>query len=199
LSSTRYVFCIGFFVCSKKGLTKEDSAMFQGVQAQRRSERGFTLIEVMVVIIMIGILAAIAVPIYSGYVYRARASEGVVTMGAIKTYLTERANATGIWPTETEMNNEFNNFNELYYFAAPTLSVAAGKPILNTDGSYANAQIIVTMNINPANFGTRGDGTEDPPTLTLTIDLSDNATQKNSGWGGYVQSHWASHLPEPTA
>lgn len=50
-----------------------------------KKKAGFTLIELMIVIIIVGILAAIAVPIYSGFVKRARSSEAKATVGGIRT------------------------------------------------------------------------------------------------------------------
>lgn len=42
----------------------------------RRCEKGFTLIELMIAVVVIGILASIALPVYSGYVERARRTDG---------------------------------------------------------------------------------------------------------------------------
>ena len=48
-----------------------------------KNEKGFTLIEMMVVVIIVGVLAAIAVPTYTGYVKRATTAEATSTCGAI--------------------------------------------------------------------------------------------------------------------
>lgn len=49
-----------------------------------RNERGFTLIELLVVVIIVGILAGVAIPMYRGATERAKASEAVAALGAIR-------------------------------------------------------------------------------------------------------------------
>jgi len=51
----------------------------------RRGKAGFTLIELMIVVIIVGVLAAAAVPIYTSYVKRAYVTEAEASLGAIRT------------------------------------------------------------------------------------------------------------------
>jgi type IV pilus assembly protein PilA len=55
----------------------------------KRVQQGFTLIELMIVVAIVGILAAIAIPAYSDYIVRSKVSEAVAGLGACKTSVSE--------------------------------------------------------------------------------------------------------------
>lgn len=63
-----------------------------------KKQQGFTLIELMIVVAIIGILAAIAIPAYQDYTIRAQVSEGLNLAGGAKAAVTEYTQDRGAFP-----------------------------------------------------------------------------------------------------
>ena len=69
----------------------------------KKIQQGFTLIELMIVVAIIGILAAIAIPAYQDYTIRAQVSEGLNLAGSAKIAVTEHFQDRGTLPTTNAM------------------------------------------------------------------------------------------------
>ncbi len=88
----------------------------------KKIQQGFTLIELMIVVAIIGILAAIAIPAYQDYTIRAQVSEGASLADPIKTALGDFYNNRGYFPTTAQS-------------AGLALSTSiVGKYVLSVDG-----------------------------------------------------------------
>ncbi len=69
----------------------------------QKNVKGFTLIELMIVIAIIGILAAVALPRYQDYTVRAKVSELLLAAGPAKLAVTESVQLKGVMPTTIDL------------------------------------------------------------------------------------------------
>ena len=112
-----------------------------------KKQQGFTLIELMIVVAIIGILAAIAIPAYQDYTIRAQVSEGLNLSGAAKAAVTEYYQDQGTFPSDnTTAGLELaTNITGKY---VTQVQVSGAGLIQVTYGNDANANIagaILTM------------------------------------------------------
>ena len=105
-----------------------------------KKQQGFTLIELMIVVAIIGILAAIAIPAYQDYTIRAQVSEGLNLGGGSKTAVTEYYQDTGVWPTTNALAGLEASGNITGKYVTQVAVGAAGV-ITITYGNSANANI----------------------------------------------------------
>jgi type IV pilus assembly protein PilA len=117
------------------------------MQMMKTIQKGFTLIELMIVVAIIGILAAIAIPAYQDYTIRSQVTEGLNLASAVKAGVAESFSNTGTWPTNLALAGIDNTPSGKYVTG---VAVGAGGGITITYGGQANTNIATkTLGLNP--------------------------------------------------
>jgi prepilin-type N-terminal cleavage/methylation domain-containing protein len=81
-------------------LQKNQQPDTAGNRIEKRSLTGFSLVELMIVILIISVLAAVAVPIYRGSIQKAVRAEGEAALGSIRNEVRAYYGEWGVYPTE---------------------------------------------------------------------------------------------------
>lgn len=131
-----------------------------------RTTRGFTLIELMIVVAIIAILASIAIPAYQDYTIRAQVTEGVSLSAGAKAAVWDFLSNTGRYPT----NNESAGLATAASISGQYVSqvdVTGGKVTVQFKGPGANTKIQnQTLVLSPVSHAGSIDWTCKPSTLS---------------------------------
>lgn len=117
--------------------------------------QGFTLIELMIVVAIIGILASLAIPAYQSYLIRAQIAEGLNMAGPIQTAVIEFHEVTGTFPID---NADAALGLPASYTGSYVSSISVNGAVISIQyGNNANAEIsgwdiIVTAVTNPGSM-----------------------------------------------
>ena len=106
----------------------------------KQAQKGFTLIELMIVVAIIGILAAVAIPAYSDYTNRAKVTELIGIGAACKTSISEFYQSQGSLPTDLDASGCATSASKY----VSSLTVANGVITVASNISAATGNYILT-------------------------------------------------------
>lgn len=132
----------------------------------QQSQKGFTLIELMIVVAIIGILAAVALPAYQDYTKRAHVSEGITLGASAKAAVTEYYVSEAGWPSD---------------------NAAAGLPVANTITGNAVSSVTVADGVITVTYNNK---VETGKTVVFTPNIAGTGSIKWTCSAGTVDDKY---------
>ena len=96
----------------KKTTIKNGYSTLITMKNKLKNSNGFTLIELMITVAIVGILSAVALPAYQDYVARSQVSEGLTLVSGAKPVIAEYYSNHGSYPTSSDIG--FNGYTGSY-------------------------------------------------------------------------------------
>ena len=141
----------------------------------KRIQQGFTLIELMIVVAIIGILAAVALPAYQDYTIKAKVSEVVLAASSCRTTITELVQTSATVDASAALGGTPCSFTVSKYVASGSVDGTTGA---------------ITVVSNPANLGGTTSATASSITLTPYMNSAGTTALVSTTDGGKNIAAW---------